>query len=309
MTTHRRLGRVIKAGASRLLVLGGAPALLRLGRRRDALVLAYHNIVPDDAPACGDVPLHLPQTRFAAQLEIVARRSEPVPLADLLAPPPRRQRKPRLAITFDDAYRGAVTLGTAELARHGIPATIFVSPHFLGRTFWWDAVSWPSGTSWGVPFRDRALDMLAGRDDLARRAAAENGLLIREPPDYLRCASEEELRAALAAAPITLGSHTWSHPNLAALAPADVREELHRPLEWLSARFDRVEPILAYPYGRVSDPVVHAARAVGYKAAVGVGGGWIRGTPRDPLRIPRLNIGRDLSMDLFILSTAGLVRV
>jgi peptidoglycan/xylan/chitin deacetylase (PgdA/CDA1 family) len=309
MTRLRRLRPAIKAGASRLLVLGGAPALLRLGRRQDALVLAYHNIVPDDAPPSGDVPLHLPRSRFAEQMEVIARCCEPVSLADLLIPPRKRSTRPRVAITFDDAYRGAVTLGAAELARRDIPATVFVAPHFLGRTFWWDAIRWPAGGSWGVPFRDHSLNALAGRDDLVRSAAVAEGFVLEQPPDYSWCASEEELRRAVATAPIALGSHTWSHPNLAALPGPDLYEELRRPLEWLSTRFDRTESILAYPYGQLSNAAVATARDVGYRAAVGIAGGWMRGLPRDPFRIPRLNVARDLSMDGFVLATAGLARV
>jgi peptidoglycan/xylan/chitin deacetylase (PgdA/CDA1 family) len=202
-----------------------------------------------------------------------------------------------------------VTLGAAELARRDIPATVFVAPQFLGRTFWWDAIRWPAGGSWGVPFRDHALNALAGRDDLVREAAGAEGFVLEEPPGHSRCASEEELRTALAGAPITLGSHTWSHPNLAVLTGPELYDELRRPLEWLSIRFDRAEHILAYPYGQLSDAAVATTREAGYRAAVGIAGGWMRGTPRDLFRIPRLNVARDLSMDGFVLATAGLARV
>jgi peptidoglycan/xylan/chitin deacetylase (PgdA/CDA1 family) len=199
-------------------------------------------------------------------------------------------------------------VGAAELAQRGIPAMVFVTTHFLGRTFWWDAIRWHAGSAWGVPFRDRALSALAGRDEVVRRAAADSGLRVDEPPEYLRCATEEELRQAVAGASITLGSHTWSHPNLAALAPAELREELVRPLEWLAGRFERVQPVLAYPYGSFSDRVVETTRAVGYTAAVTISGGWIGGTPRDVHRIPRMNVDTQLTLDGFVLSTAGLPR-
>jgi peptidoglycan/xylan/chitin deacetylase (PgdA/CDA1 family) len=308
MTALGRARPVMKAAAERLLVAAGAPALLRLLRRPDALVLAYHNILPDGAPPAGDGGLHLPRAQFARQLDVVAETCEPVALTDVLRPAPRRARKPRVAITFDDAYWGAVTVGAAELARRRIPATIFVAPHFLGRTFWWDAIAWPGGSAWLDPFREHALRALAGRDDVVRRAAVERGLRVDEPPAYLRCATEDELRQAVASAPITLASHTWSHPNLAALPPAELREELDRPLDWLTTRFECVEPLLAYPYGSVSDQVVETTRAAGYAAAVTIGGGWIRGAVRDMHRIPRMNVDTELTLDGFVLSTAGLPR-
>jgi peptidoglycan/xylan/chitin deacetylase (PgdA/CDA1 family) len=299
---------VLKRAAKRLLVLGGATELLRLYRRRDALVLAYHNIVPDGVPPSGEIGMHIPRAQFAAQLDLLQRTCKVVPLAEILAAAPDGERKPRVAITFDDAYRGAVTLGAAELARRGLPATVFVCPHFLGGSFWWEAIEWPGGMGSDGPLRERAFAELGGRDELVRRAAVQSGLAVREPPDYACCASEAELRHALAAAPLSLGSHTWSHPSLPALAPGELREELERPLYWLTSRFERVVPILAYPYGHLSDAVVEMAREVGYTSAVRVGGGWIREAPADPHRVPRLHIAPDLSIDAFALATAGLVR-
>jgi peptidoglycan/xylan/chitin deacetylase (PgdA/CDA1 family) len=296
----------LKRTAKRLLVAGGATELLRLYRRRDTLVLAYHNIVPDGVPLFGEVGLHMPRAQFAEQLDILARTCDVVPLRDVTRE--RAGGKPRVAITFDDAYRGAVTLGAAELAARGLPATVFVPPHFLGRSFWWDAIEWPGGMGSGGPLRERAFSELGARDELVRRAALESGLSVGEPPDYALCASEDDLRRALAMAPLSLGSHSWSHPSLPALGAAELREELERPLHWLLERFERVEPTLAYPYGQFSDAVARAAREVGYKSAVRVGGGWIRKVAADPYRLPRLHVPLSLSADGFTLATAGLVR-
>jgi peptidoglycan/xylan/chitin deacetylase (PgdA/CDA1 family) len=271
------------------------------------LILCYHKVEPRRELGVTRVA----PDRFGRQIEGLAREGyRALTLAELVACArgERAAGEREVAITFDDAYWGAVTVGAAELAQRRIPATVFVTPHFLGRTFWWDAIEWPGGSAWRAPFREHALTALAGRDDLVRRAASQHGLRVGDPPDYLRCASEEDLHQAVASAPITLGSHTWSHPNLTALTAVEVREELERPLEWLAGRFDRVQPLLAYPYGSFSDRVVEATRAVGYAGAFTIGGGWIRGAPRDVHRIPRMNVDAQLSLDGFVLSTAGLPR-
>ena len=288
-------------------MLGGGTGLLRAYRRGDALVLTYHNVIPDGVAPTGEVSLHISRTQFATELDILERTCDVVPLADVSRP--SRRGRPRIAITFDDAYKGAVTIGAEELGKRGFPATIFVPPYFVGgASFWWDAIDWPGGQGSVGPVYDRAFAELGARDALVRRAAAEAGLGLVQPPDYCCCASEDELRRALAIAPVTLGSHSWSHPTLPALGDAELREELERPLRWLLERFDRVERTLAYPYGHHSPAVMRMTREVGYTSAVRVGGGWIRNGPTDPFRVPRFRIGPELSADGFTIVTSGLVR-
>jgi peptidoglycan/xylan/chitin deacetylase (PgdA/CDA1 family) len=123
--------------------------------------------------------------------------------------------RPRVAITFDDAYRGAVTIGVAELVRRGLPATLFVAPAFIGgRSFWWDALG--ESFTGGLPesVRRAALEGCQGIDSTVRRWAQEHFIPVHDLPTDACAASEEELLAASRAPRITLGAHTWSHPNL-----------------------------------------------------------------------------------------------
>ena len=286
----------------------GLPRALRSGLRGRTIVLAYHNIVPDGAAAVGDRSLHLSQREFARQLDLLQRTHEVVPLSELLSVPQPAQR-PRAVITFDDAYRGAVTAGVAELARRRLPATIFVAPAFLGgSSFWWDALAGPGGLSDEV--REHGLDALQGKDAAIREWAVQRGVTPRSVPSHQVACSEEELDAAAATAGITLGSHTWSHVNLARVHGAELDGELTRPLAWLRARYGEVLPWITYPYG-LSSPEVHAASArAGYVGGLRVEGGWMpRGaaTP-DPLTLPRLNVAAGLSLRGFELRVSGLLR-
>jgi peptidoglycan/xylan/chitin deacetylase (PgdA/CDA1 family) len=296
-----------KPAAERLILLSGVPALWRLRRRSDVLVLAYHNIVPDDAEPCGDASLHLKRSRFAAQLELLCRTHTVVPLHDALSSDRRPRGQPWAAITFDDAYRGALTLGAAELARRGLPATVFVAPRFIGgAAFWWDRILLPADPRARARFRQRALTECAGRENAVRKLAAQCGLAEQEVPAYARCASESEIRQAVTTAGVALGSHSWSHPNLAALTAAEVTEELARPLAWLRARFDCVVPLLAYPYGQLSDAVAEATAHAGYSGALLIGGGWLRRGRTDAMRLPRVDVPAGLSTAGFTLRASGL---
>jgi len=299
----------VKALAESVLS-GGPPAWLARRRVRGrALVLAYHGIVPDGAAVVGDRSLHLPQRAFAAQLDELARTCRVVPLEALLGddgqPPASADDLPRVAITFDDAYHGTLTAGCEELARRGLPATMFVTPAFLGGgTFWWDALEALDRP--GV--RDEALWRHHGRTERVRVWAEAEGLGWRTVPAHATAVAESLLHEAAARTPgLTLASHTWSHPNLSALDPAELDEELRRPLAWLRERLPGVRPWISYPYGLASSAVESAAARAGYTAAFRVDGGW---WPRDGganrFALPRLNIPAGLSPRGFTLRLLGM---
>lgn len=266
------------------------------------LVLAYHNIVPDKLPPSGDRSLHLPLDAFRRQLDLVTRVASVVPVREALAGP--GGRRPRVAISFDDAYAGAVELGLPELARRGLPATMFVAPGCLGADgFWWDRFAPESG--WPTDLRDQLLTTHGGLESSVRAWAAQAGLPGQTTSPWHRVATEDEIRSRTHAG-LEIGTHSWSHPNLAALDGAWLDQELVRPLEWLRERFDSTLPWLAYPYGIASSPVAAAAQRAGYEAALLVDGGWIPARASDPFLLPRWNVPAGISLGGFRLRLAGL---
>ena len=289
----------------RALVAGGAASVGRAVHRRSAAVLAYHNIVPDDAPRVGDRSLHLSQSDFAAQLDALQARFDVVPLGELLEEHARPPRRPRVAITFDDAYHGAVTLGVDELSRLGLPATVFVAPALLGaRAFWWDLLADATRGEVEPALRDRVLTELRGRGSaiLAERGDGDDARLT----EFHRPASVSEVVNALQRHPgLTLGAHSWSHPNLAALPDAELANELDLPLQWIARMTDRWLPIIAYPYGLTSPRVEQAAAERGYIAGWRATGGWMRSMRRQRLDCPRVTVPAGVSSDGFALLVAG----
>jgi peptidoglycan/xylan/chitin deacetylase (PgdA/CDA1 family) len=271
------------------------------------LVVAYHNVVPDDAPPRGDLANHLPLSSFLTQVCELARTHDVVPIQDTLAPPPRDSRRPRAAITFDDAYQGAAVHAIPELVRLGLPATIFVAPAFIGgKSFWWDAIAGANGEGLAPTVRDYALGELRGEDGAVRQWAIEAGLPLTAMPPVACAATEEELARAASLPGITVGAHTWSHPNLSRLNPAKLEVELVEPLDWIRARFANPIPWIAYPYGAFDSDVARAAAAAGYDGGLGVSGGWFPAANPDRLALPRVNIPRGLSPSGFALRGSGL---
>jgi peptidoglycan/xylan/chitin deacetylase (PgdA/CDA1 family) len=296
---------LVKQMVERSVLWSGAARVQRKRHAGDVLVLAYHNVVPHGEVPFGDPSLHLPQAHFAAQLDALLSTHEVVPLESVLDGDTRAHRKPRIVITFDDAYRGTLTAGIPELEKRGLPATVFVAPHFVGDApFWWDVFAGRLGLPDG--FREHALGALRGEDARVREWGQAAGFRAGEPPAHARCGSEDDIRSALRSPGITVGSHTWSHPNLAVLDARELADELGRPLPWLRERFERAVPWLAYPYGLASETVHVAARAAGYRGALRVDGGWIAQGSPNLLDLPRLDVSSGLSPEGFRIRISGL---
>src|SRR2546428_99199 len=175
---------------------------------------------------------------------------------------------------------------------------------------------WPRQTRPGEAARAHA-GVDGGLGAHARRARGGKGgrvrgwagaprLRLAPVREWALVASEQELHAATRHPGIPLASHRWTHPNLVQLPPAELEDELRRPLAWLRQRFERVIPWLSYPYGLASRAVEAAAAAAGYTAALVLEGGW--GGPGRGRRyaVPRPGVPPDLSVNGFVLCTSGL---
>jgi peptidoglycan/xylan/chitin deacetylase (PgdA/CDA1 family) len=273
------------------------------GRR---LVLAYHGIRPSGEAPAGEHVLHIEQARFNEQLDVLSELARVVPFADILGPGSPEDDRPVVAITWDDAYNGAMTLGLDALAARGMPATVFVSPGRLGgQAFWWDRLAMKHTGTVPAALREEALLELGG--DEKRIARKFDGLApVVSLPEWARSA-DEGLLARFASRPgVTLASHSWSHPNLEAVDSKQLNEELLFSLRWLEQRFPNSRPWLALPYGLGAAAVRQPALSLGYEAVLMIRGGWLPSGPLDPMSIPRLNVPAGLSTDGFVLRLRGM---
>jgi peptidoglycan/xylan/chitin deacetylase (PgdA/CDA1 family) len=303
-----RLREAAKPVLEEFLARTGAIRLSRARAARRPLVLAYHNVVPDGAAPGGDASLHLPREAFARQLDALVRDYDVVPLDRILEDTGARRARPRVAITLDDAYRGAMTVGVEELEQRGLPATVFVAPALVGGPgFWWDAFAIPEADRTARTFRARALEEWGGKDPEVRRRASALGVPEREVPPHAAPATADELRAAARHRGLRFASHSFTHPNLCRLRGPELLQELTRPLAWLRERFADVVPWLAYPYGLSSPAVEQAARAAGYQAAVRIDGGRLPARAANRYAIPRINLPAGISLNGFALRIAGLL--
>jgi peptidoglycan/xylan/chitin deacetylase (PgdA/CDA1 family) len=109
--------------------------------------------------------------------------------------------------------------------------------------------------------------------------------------------SADDLRT-LVARGWELGVHTASHADLSKLGYDECVEEISRCIAALELNAEVRAETLAYPYGNYGEVAVAATRAVGLRAAVGIGSGsWARYeltramiSARDPLWVVLLKI-------------------
>jgi peptidoglycan/xylan/chitin deacetylase (PgdA/CDA1 family) len=297
----------LKRIAEGILVRSGVATFNRARRGRQTLILAYHNVVPNGDAQSGERSLHLRQHDFARQLDILMETAEVVSLSDVLqTPDSSKSNRPRIAITFDDAYAGALTAGIAELARRKLPATIFVAPALLGKETWWDSLADRSTGVVSAEVRDHCLTRLSGKAADIISWAHETRLTGPAQRALPKIGNESQLAEAAAVPGVVLGSHTWSHSNLCALASDEFEGELTLPLRWLRERFANVLPWLSYPYGLHSPEVAAMSARSGYHASVRVDGGWLARTAEPDLHhLPRLNVDSGLSAEGFLLRISG----
>lgn len=297
---------LVKKVAEGVLGASGVSVLSRARLRSQVLVLSYHNILPDGEEPTGDRSLHLERRRFVQQLDEIQRHADVVPLAEALLAG-RVARRPAVAITFDDAYRGAVRVGLAELAQRGLPATVFVCPGRLdGHSFWWDRFA--KGEGLGA-FRDLALTEGRGREELIEPLAEKMGLTASALSDDMTSASLDDLRAAVRADGIVLGGHTWTHPNLARATQEELHVELDDTVRWLRQEFGAAfTPYLAYPYGLSSPACEEAAARAGFEAGLRIEGGWFPPGTVGPFATPRMNVSSSVSTQGFKLRLSGVLR-
>lgn len=292
--------RAVRTLAEHLLVDGGLTRLSARLRGGRTLILGYHNVIRGREALEGNRSAHLDFDDFRRQLDLIQSYGQVRPLETVLHPD-EPSETPAYVLTFDDAYRGAVRNALPELRSRGLPATVFVAPGLLGTDgFWWDVVPVPP---WEHP---APLGTLRGEDHAVKRWALGAGMRLRVVPPSMRACDPDELESEVAGSSITLGCHTWSHPNLGRLGDEEVANEVLRALEWLRAGASRWIPWIAYPYGLSSEAVRRVASRLGLEGGVRITGGWLPRSVHDPMDLPRLNVPAGMTERGFLLRLAGL---
>ncbi len=233
-----------------------SPLLLGRDLRR-VVVLCYHSVHPHKRFASATPEL------FTRHLEWLREHCDLIPFAAAPGDAARRARaRPAVAITFDDGYEDNHQYALPILSGLGVPATLFVTVGFIER-----------------------IPGVIGRFRTLRRCNA----------DDVRPLSWSQLKE-LRAAGLTIGAHTYTHPNLARMRARDAEEELSVARWVLEERLGERVHLMAYPFGKprwhfTGETMTLVSRA-GYEYAAAIGTRAVQ--PSDPLlAIPRFSVAGD----------------
>ena len=254
-------------------------------------VLIFHRVLPKPDPLLPGEPDAI---RFEAQMHWIKAWFNVLPLSEAV----ERLRTGSLparaaAITFDDGYADNFTVALPILKRLGLNATFFIASGYLdgGRMFndtiidvirnaegpdmdlsRWKQGRYPVGT---LDDRRRSLNQLLGklrylepgqRSSLVAELASAAKI---EPPRELMLTTDQV--RSLAAAGMTIGAHTVSHPILSRIAEHEARAEMAESKERLEAMTGCKVALFAYPNGKPGTDYngthVRLAREVGFEAA------------------------------------------
>jgi peptidoglycan/xylan/chitin deacetylase (PgdA/CDA1 family) len=223
---------------------------------------------------------------FEQQVEFLSRYFSVIPLSELVQRWRRGKSIAKCAsLTFDDAYAGVLSLGDAVLRKYSLPATMFVASEASSgaKPFWWDIVHSLALSDQSALFdlllqnrlpqqialsgdlelvRQWVLSERGGILDIAAAVSRDTTVL----PRHVRAMTEEELRRLCADGRWTLAGHTAAHPALPQLPAQAQAVEIRGGSEWLTQRFEKVLPFVAYPYGLLANSTIDAARSCGMTA-------------------------------------------
>ncbi len=287
----------------------GIAALFRRLHRNRVLVLMYHGVAPDsEAHVQGDW-LQVRASEFRAQMTYLARHYEVCHFSHALTR--LSSKRPLAIVTFDDGYANNCGTALPILAELGLPATVFVTTSMVDsqRLFWWDRlrlalISKRAPTSEEVD-RIKSLHPDAIDAHVAAILDATGCTQAPLPTESHRALNSSEISKLLRSGLIEIGSHTHRHEILLRLNDDEVKETLEASIcrlrQWgVAPRW------FAAPNGDFREDQVPIIQGAGFEICVGTKTGlWDTGGQK--FSIPRVGIGRGLTIEEFSLVTSGAV--
>ncbi|HVS79883.1 MAG TPA: polysaccharide deacetylase family protein [Candidatus Paceibacterota bacterium] len=249
---------------------------------QSAFCIGYHSIRSrrNSKELSGELywNLSIDEEEFDAQITYLKKHGHTfVTVGNLLNAVKKGIKKPT-AIYFDDGYRDNLLNALPILKKHAVPATVFVTTGAIDRT----CLLWTLSLRnlYRKIGKENVEEEIAKLKDLLAHEAAErvdevyraHGLKL-DSDDFDMFLSWEEV-GRLAQEGIEIGSHTVTHPNLTKVDAARMNSELVESKSRIEEKIGVSVGSLSYPYGRVNGEVADAARAAGYRCAIGGVEGW-----------------------------------
>lgn len=228
-------------------------------RRGYSWILGYHLVGGGSG-----LPIDLSREQFAAHMEMLGERAQVIGLQQVVrelrgGQPPRSAGRPRVVLTFDDAFLNFHQAVLLLLAERSLPATLFVPPGFV------------NGDGNHPLYHARFAGLRPMTWDLLREAVG---------------------------AGVEIGSHSYRHTNLTRLAPDALAADLGRARAEIEHHLGVSPAAVCYPEGFATKEVARMAGRFHVCGMVGGGRPVGPSGHEDLLRLPRLPIRADLTADM-----------
>jgi peptidoglycan/xylan/chitin deacetylase (PgdA/CDA1 family) len=298
----------------------------------------YHGVEAKPlSPSCWHV---IGTAQLRRELAYVARHFTVMPLEEALERLLKHTLPDRVAVvTFDDGARNFATHAAPVLREFNMPAAVFLATRFLGtgETLWpdrlWLALAHTNATrvDLGVlglgaftlqSASDRGLAYTAavGRlkdlpdEDRVRGVEAITTALSpydSHDPGPFRLLTWDEVRDLMRDGLFSFFPHSATHPILSRCPDQEVEQEISESCAAIERELGQAARVFAYPNGRMQDFDDRARTVlerIGVRWALATIPGFAS-ADSDPLALPRIAIGSDLSFAQFRLLVSGAPRV
>lgn len=316
-----RLKTTIRRATRSLAGVRAARNVVRwLTRDHGLRCILYHEIA--DAPSEFTAGLSVttsPQV-LAEHLERLAQDYDFVSIDSLRdGSPATPSKRPKLLVTFDDAYASVANVAADICEEAGVPSVFFVNGAFVDNASlaFDNLVAWTVNTDGMAPlaavtgrsFRDLAefFGPYLSSITLETRARIYDELAERlpQPPQEMAAAAAlyvtSPALASLRARGMVVGNHTWSHVYCRHLDKDSVETEIAANGRFLEAVVGHSVDTFSYPYGSkldATEPATSALVGLGYRTGFLVESRSNRGNP-DAMRLYRVSVGAVPAADLF----------
>lgn len=263
-----------------LLSVTGACRLAGFLSSHRLSVLTYHSVIPRARRAQGPRPPNtLFDDEFEKQMAFVSNRFTVLSGNELRTVIDGGGAIPRysLVITFDDGYENNFSCALPVLKRYGLHAVFFITTNLIGhphRTLWFDrlgalrsitpselivrelrridpAIPDTPGMHINGYFKTLAFTRQSQiLDELEQRFGRPSSPIVDQSVYGLM--NWDQVRS-MAAAGMTIGSHTANHQILSAVSPAEVQQELRSSRQRIEQETGEPCWCFAYPNGERRD--------------------------------------------------------
>ena len=311
--------------AAKALTVPGLRRLLASAVPNDGvLVLNYHRVGDSRASRYDRALWSATAEAFDAQMAFLKANCDLLAL-DEVEDALERRRGRHVAITFDDGYLDNHAIAFPVLRHHRVPAAFFIATGFVDHKLlpWWDAIAmqvretasasldlrpWAPAPIATGPDREAAIrSVLAVYKQLAHeqtgvfreRIAEETG--IEAPASVDGEWMDWDMIREMAAAGMTIGGHTVTHPVLSRLPAELQRHEIEGCARRLREELGTAMEYFAYPVGgrgAFNQDTWRLLQAAGVRHAYSFYGGLARASSAR-LDLQRVAIDQSIGTDLF----------